>query len=60
MSLSVFVTSGCYNTSYSYCCWTTCSKLMLCQLMVYGGGVVVGSDDNSDNDMGGGIGGGDC
>ena len=54
------MTSGCHNTSYSYCCWTTCSKLMLCQLMIYGGGGVVGSDDNGDNGMGGGIGGGNC
>ena len=32
---------------------------MLCWLMVYGGDGVVGSDDNGNNDMGSGIGGGD-
>ena len=42
-----------YSTaSYSCCCYTTYSSLMLCRLMVYGSS----SDGDGDDDVGGGVG----
>ena len=45
----------CSTVSCSCCCWTICSKLISCWLIVYGSGGIVG-----DSDMSGGVGSSDC
>ena len=51
---------ACSTASCFYYCHTTCSKLMSCRLIVYSGGSddIVERNDNSDSNMGDGVGGG--
>jgi len=45
--------------SYFYYCWTTCFKLMLCQLIVYSSGGIVDNDGGGDSNVGGSVSDGD-